>query len=427
VHLFPLVFVTRRIFFNLQLIFFGPQLAFKYRCHQPAWHASAPSAEPISKQNITWQYTIRSECFVMDAPDDQVDALSKQLEQLLAKKAAITSPLDAEIEKLSQKIDELKPCTALPISSSVSGVVSNDVLVALVAACASDNTNAFARAGRLLFKANVTLSSIRSDRKLSLLHTSARFGSTKIVSQILESDPNLLSLLDDLGRDALLLSVLYRQLHVFHVIARIKDCSFAHQSLPFHNNCLHTIAQFGLVSFARELLNAQRGNDSRVQVAMSQYNSDGLRPIHIMAARLDTEMIKQAASVNPLWLDACTATGANIFDIAVTSQDGLLSPCSCFAFICEIAKTHPPLLEQFLLAASNRYKHTGIIARCDGALLAHVRHPLSFPFPPHAPPPHHPPPSLPFHFPFLFALRFLEREGCFTRCSPGSLSFKKQR
>jgi hypothetical protein len=356
----------------------------------------------------------------MDATDDQVDALSKQLQQLLAKKAAVTSPLDAEIQKLSQKIDELQPCTALPVSSSVLGAVSNDVLVALVAACASDNTNAFARAGRLLFKANVTLSSIRSDRKLSLLHTSARFGSIKIVSQILESDPSLLNVLDDLGRDALLLSVLYRQLHVFHVIARMKDCSFAHQSLPFHNNCLHTIAQFGLISFARELLNTQRGSDSRVQVAMSQYNSDGLRPIHIMAARLDTEMTKQAASVNPLWLDACTATGANIVDIAVTSHDGLLSPCSCFAFICEIAKTHPPLLEQFLLAASNRYKHTGLIARCDGALLAHVRHPLFLP-PPNLPPPVMPPtpsPSLPPPFPFPIYSAILGERGPFHTLFP---------
>jgi hypothetical protein len=311
----------------------------------------------------------------MSALDNQVDFLNKQLERLLAKKAAITSPLDDEIEQLSQQIDNLKPLASIPIPSIEAGVISNDVLVALVAACASDNTNAFARAGRLLFKANVKISSIRGDRNLSLLHTSARFGSVKIASQMLESEPNLLSILDDLGRDALMVAVLYRQLHVFHILARNKDCSFAHQSLPFLNNCLHTIAQSGLISFARELLNVQRGNESRVQVAMSQYNADGLHPIHIMAARLDTEMITHAASINPQWLDAHTATGMGIIDIAITCQDGMLSPRACFSFICSIVRLHAPLLEQFLLAASNRYRHTGILSRCDGALLAHVQPP----------------------------------------------------
>lgn len=316
----------------------------------------------------------------MSASNYDVDYLSRQLEQLLAKKAAITSPLDDEIKQLAQKIDGLKPPAGFAVPSIEADLVSNDVLVALVAACASDNTNAFARAGRLLFKANVKISSIRSERKLSLLHTSSRFGSVKILNQMLESEPNLLNILDDLGRDALMMSVLYRQLHAFHILARCKDSSYAHQSLPFHNNCLHIIAQCGLISFARELLNTQRSNESRVQVAMTQYNSDGLYPIHIMAARLDTEMITQAASVNSQWLDAFTATGMNIIDMAITCRDGMLSPRACFAFICSMVRLHPPLLEQFLLAASNRYRHTGVLARCDGALLAHVQPP--YPSPP---------------------------------------------
>jgi hypothetical protein len=313
----------------------------------------------------------------MSDSDNNVSLLSQKLEQLLAKKAAIANPLDEEILQLSQKIHGLKNSAGVGITHVDEGVVPNDVLVSLIAACASDNVNAFARAGRVLFKANVKLSSLRSDRKLSLLHTAARFGSVKITGQLLESEPNLLNILDDLGRDALMISVFYRQLHVFHILARNSDSSFAHQSLPFHNNCLHTIAQFGLISFARELLNVHRANQSRVQVAMTQYNSDGLHPVHIMAARLDTELVSQVAAVNPEWLDTYTATGMNIIDVAVTCKDGLLSPRGCFDFICNIVRLRPTLLEQFLLAASNRYKHTGILARCDGALLAHVHPALS--------------------------------------------------
>ncbi len=79
--------------------------------------------------------------------------------------------------------------------------------------------------------------------------------------------------------------------------------------------------------------------------------------------------------MNPRWLDASTATGSNIIDIAITSEYGLMSPRACFAFICAVAQLHSPARDQFLLAASNRYKHTGVLARCDGAQLAHVRMP----------------------------------------------------
>ena len=321
----------------------------------------------------------------MNAPADHAGLLS-QLEQLRAKKAAITTPLDDEIQMLTQKLDALKPTVNQSDASKETEpeAVASDVVAALVAACASDNLNAFARAGRLLFKANAKLSSVRSDRRLSLLHTSARFGSVKTVQQLLDADPTMLNILDDLGRDALTMSVLYRQLHVFHILARLKDSSFAHQSLPFLNNSLHFIARSGLISFAREILNTTRGQESRVEVAMLQYNKDGLLPIHIMAARLDIEMIKQAHSVQPQWLDACTATGTSVIDIAITGEHGLMSPRDCFAFVCEITRLHSPAQEQFLLAASNRYKHTGALARCDGAMLAYVTPP---------PPSSHPCPS----------------------------------
>jgi hypothetical protein len=331
----------------------------------------------------------------MNAPADHAGLLSQQLEQLRAKKAAITTPLDDEIQMLTQKLDALKPTVNQSDASKETEpeAVASDVVAALVAACASDNLNAFARAGRLVFKANAKLSSVRSDRRLSLLHTSARFGSVKTVQQLLDADPTTLNILDDLGRDALTMSVLYRQLHVFHILARLKDSSFAHQSLPFLNNSLHFIARSGLISFAREILNTTRGQEARVEVAMLQYNKDGLLPIHIMAARLDIEMIKQAHSVQPQWLDACTATGTSVIDIAITGEHGLMSPRDCFAFVCEITRLHSPAEEQFLLAASNRYKHTGALARCDGALLAYVTPP-----PPPPPPPPlllPPPPPLP--------------------------------
>ena len=285
------------------------------------------------------------------------------------------SPLDDEIERLTQQRDSIKT------HSKVAVGVPDDAYAALVAACASDSTNAFARAGRLLFKANVSLSSVRSDRKVSLLHTAARFGSVKIAAQLLTSDPTMGSFLDDLGRDALMVSVLYGQFQVFSILARIEDCSYAHQSLPFLNNCLHNIARFGLISFSREILNVHRANAPRVHLAMSQYNKDGLSPIHVMAARLDIEMVTQSFTVNPQWLDFCTATGMNIIDVAINSEDALLSPRLCFAFICAIAQLHPPALEQFRLAASNRYKHTGALTRCDGALLASVRPPPPPPLP----------------------------------------------
>jgi hypothetical protein len=72
----------------------------------------------------------------------------------------------------------------------------------------------------------------------------------------------------------------------------------------------------------------------------------------------------------------------NIIDVAVTGEDGLLQRRPCFTFICAMAQLHPPVLEQFLLAASNRYKHTGTLSRCDGALLANVHPP---PFSTHTP------------------------------------------
>jgi len=268
----------------------------------------------FSGQSIRISYIAAVSTCTMDVIENPVDHLNQQLERLRAKKAAVTSPLDDEIEKLTQQRDALKTDTIS--SSKVAEAVPTDVHQALVAACAADNTNAFARAGRLLFKANASLSSVRSDRKLSLLHTAARFGSVKIAGQLLTTDPGMSSFLDDLGRDALMVSVLYRQLHVFSILARIDDCSYAHQSLPFLNNCLHTIARFGLISFAREILNTHKGNTSRVHLAMSQYNRDGLNPVHVMAARLDVEMITQSFTVNPQWLDACTATGTNIIDVA---------------------------------------------------------------------------------------------------------------
>jgi hypothetical protein len=320
----------------------------------------------------------------MDAPEETdhagQDHIRQQIEQLRAKKAVVSSPIDDEIEKLTQQLESGLSHAAL--TSTVDSLPSNqaeplagDALGTLIAACASDSLNAFARARRLLFKANIRISSVRSDRNISLLHTCARFGSVKILNQLLDSEPGIFGIIDDLGRDALTVSVLYRQLHVFHILSQSKDCSYAHQSLPFLNNCLHSIARFGLFSFAREILNTNRGNEPKVQLAMSQYNKDGLLPIHIMCARLDIEMITQAFCVNPQWLDACTATGANIIDMAVTGERGLLSPSDCFDFICAITQLHPPAKEQFLLAASNRYKHTGVIARCSGALLALVRVP----------------------------------------------------
>lgn len=310
----------------------------------------------------------------MSTAADQADHLNQQLEQLRTKKALITSPLDDEIEKLTQKLVALKPDEAAHGSDALSTHQEDpESFDAVIAACASDNPNAFARAGRLLFKSNIKLSSVRSDRKLSLLHTCARFGSVKVLNQLLDSEPVMFSFLDDFGRDALIVSVLYRQLHVFHILSRLKDCSYAHQSLPFLNNCLHDIARFGLVSFSREIFNTNRGHDPRIQLAMSQCNKDGLHPLHVMAARLDVEMITQAFAVNPQWLDQSTATGMNIFDVVIASEDAMQYPRLCFSFICSVSQMHPPAREQFLLAGSNRYKHSGALLRCDGALLAFVR------------------------------------------------------
>jgi hypothetical protein len=339
---------------------------------------SAASARSLALNELhIWNIFVRcgiDRLIQMSTVADQADHLHQQLEQLRTKKALITSPLDDEIEKLTQKLVALKPDEAAPGSDVLSTHHEEPTSFdAVVAACASDNSNAFARAGRLLFKSNIKLSSVRSDRKLSLLHTCARFGSVKVLNQLLDSEPVMLSFLDDFGRDALIVSVLYRQLHVFHILSRFKDCSYAHQSLPFLNNCLHDIARFGLVSFSREILSTNRGNDPRIQLAMSQCNKDGLQPLHVMAARLDVEMITQAFAVNSQWLDQSTATGMNVFDVAIASEDAMQYPRLCFSFICSVALMHPPAREQFLLAGSNRYKHSGALLRCDGALLAFVR------------------------------------------------------
>jgi hypothetical protein len=241
----------------------------------------------------------------MNAPEkglDQAGRIGQKLEELRAKKALVTSPLDDEIEKLTQQLVALNPDAAAPSEALTQAQpLAGDVLATLISACASDNTNAFARARRLLFKENVSVSSVRSDRQLSLLHTCARFGSVKILNQLLDSEPGMVTMIDDLGRDALAVSVMYRQSQIFHVLSKIKDCSYALQSLPFLNNCLHSIARFSLFSFAREILNTSRGNEARIQLAMSQYNKDGLQPIHVMAARLDADMIAQAYVLHPIY------------------------------------------------------------------------------------------------------------------------------
>jgi hypothetical protein len=362
----------------------------------------------------------------MDEPEEANHAgqIRQQIEQLRTRKAVFSTPIDDEIEKLSHLLENDSAHAAhtarvdsLPSNQAES--LAGDAMEMLVTACASDSLNAFARARRLLFKANIQLSSVRSDRNISLLHTAARFGSVKILNQLLDSEPGMFGILDDLGRDALAVSVLYRQLHVFHILSHIKDCSYANQSLPFLNNCMHSVARFGLISFAREILNTNRGNEPKVQLAMSQYNKDGLLPIHIMAARLDIEMVTQAFCVNPLWLDACTAAGANIIDIAVTGECALMSPHNCFDFICAVAQLHPPAQEQFLLAASNRYKHTGVLARCAGALLALVRRPPNIPLFQSAP---RSVTSVYYATPILFCKCF-----CFNRFLSGCFGIKLQR
>jgi hypothetical protein len=334
----------------------------------------------------------------METLDALILRMNQQLEKLLAERAAITSPLDDAIDKLNEKRDVL--ISSDESCSQTSGTVPIDVIKALVSACTSDNCNAFARSQRVVYKANCSLSSIRSGRGVSLLHSAARFGSVNLVKQMLEAEPDLLGLLDDRGRDALLLSVLYRHLPVFQALSRSKDCSYSHQSLPFLNNCLHFIAHAGLLSFAREIFGSHRAHSTgtapapsepKLHLAMTQFNKDGLTPIHIMAVRLDTDMIALASSVNPEWLDNDTAAGMNIIDVAIASDASLISPRACFLFLCSVVQLHTQALTFFLIAASNRYKYTGALAKCDGALLAQV------------PPPPPPPPHLTLHLlPLLF-------------------------